>query len=335
LVERERHAAPHVFSIFCSQTGLEKRSFMNIITDNDLPIKQKTIIAIGNFDGVHIGHRLLIKTMAELAEEKKLDGIVFTFAQNPKNLLTSGEVKYLTGTEDKMRFLSEYGAKNIYFADFADIGGLSPEEFTDNILVRKFNADTVICGFDFRFGKGRAGSAEDLEKLLARHGVRCVITPAVYFEGKPVSSTEIRRLLSVGDVERAEKLLGRPYCFTLPVIHGRQIGRSLGFPTINQVFPEYRVIPAYGVYAVECVANGVVYKGIANIGIRPTVCKTGDCPVCETHLFDFSGDLYNQAVRVSLKKRLRQEIKFDSLDQLKDQIQSDIKAAKEYFLNQH
>lgn len=304
---------------------------MNIITDNDLPIMLKTIISIGNFDGVHIGHRLLIKTLASQSAEKQLDGIVFTFAQNPKNLLTSGEVKYLTGTEDKMRFLSEYGAKNIYFADFAEIGGLSPEEFTDNILVKKFNADTVICGYDFRFGKGRAGSAEDLERLLGRHGIKCIITPAVYYEGQPVSSTEIRRLLSEGDVEKAEALLGRPYCFTLPVIHGRQIGRSLGFPTINQVFPEYRVIPAYGVYAVVCEANGNTYNGIANIGIRPTVSKSGDSPVCETHLFGFSGDLYNHAVRVSLKKRLRQEIKFNSLDQLKEQIKTDMQAAEEYF----
>lgn len=304
---------------------------MNIITDNDLPIMHKTIISIGNFDGVHIGHRLLIKTLASQSAEKQLDGIVFTFAQNPKNLLTSGEVKYLTGTEDKMRFLSEYGAKNIYFADFAEIGGLSPEEFTDNILVKKFNADTVICGYDFRFGKGRAGSAEDLERLLGRHGIKCIITPAVYYEGQPVSSTEIRRLLSEGDVEKAEALLGRSYCFTLPVIHGRQIGRSLGFPTINQVFPEYRVIPAYGVYAVVCEANGNTYNGIANIGIRPTVSKSGDSPVCETHLFGFSGDLYNHAVRVSLKKRLRQEIKFNSLDQLKEQIKTDMQAAEEYF----
>ncbi len=307
---------------------------MNIITDNDLPIMHKTIISIGNFDGVHIGHRLLIETLASQSAEKQLDGIVFTFAQNPKNLLTSGEVKYLTGTEDKMRLLSEYGARNIYFADFADIGGLSPEEFADNILVKKFNVDTVICGYDFRFGKGRAGSAEDLVKLLDRHGIKCIITPAVYFEGQPVSSTAIRRLLSEGNVERAEKLLGKPYSFTLPVIHGRQIGRSLGFPTINQVFPEYRVIPAYGVYAVVCEANGTIYNGIANIGVRPTVSKFGDSPVCETHLFGFSGDLYNHAVRVSLKKRIRPEVKFDSLDQLKNQIKADMQAAEEYFSKQ-
>jgi riboflavin kinase/FMN adenylyltransferase len=307
---------------------------MNIITDNNLPIMNKTIISIGNFDGVHIGHRLLIETLASKSTEKQLEGIVFTFAQNPKNLLTSGVVKYLTGTEDKMRFLSEYGAKNIYFADFNEIGRLTPEEFTNNILIGKFNADTVICGYDFRFGKGRSGSAEDLGNLLERHGIKCIVTPAVYYEGRPVSSTEIRRLLSEGDVERAASLLGRPYCFTLPVIYGRQIGRSLGFPTINQVFPEYRVIPAYGVYAVECEANGKIYNGIANIGVRPTVSKAGDGPVCETHLFGFSGDLYNHTVRVSLKKRLRQEIKFETLEQLKNQIQADMQAAEKYFLKQ-
>ena len=307
---------------------------MNIITDNNLPIMNKTILSIGNFDGVHIGHRILIETLANQSAEKQLEGIVFTFAQNPKNLLTSGVVKYLTGTEDKMRFLSEYGAKNIYFADFGDIGGLTPEEFANNILIGKFNADTVICGYDFRFGKGRAGSTEDLSKLLGRHGINCIVTPAVYYEGRPVSSTEIRRLLGEGDVERAAALLGRPYSFTLPVIYGRQIGRSLGFPTINQIFPEYRVIPAYGVYAVKCEANGTFYNGIANIGVRPTVSNSGDGPVCETHLFDFSGDLYNHTVRVSLIKRLRQEIKFNSLDQLKDQIKQDMQVAEKFFSQQ-
>jgi len=304
---------------------------MNIITDNELPILNKTIISIGNFDGVHIGHRMLINTLASISAKKELDGIVFTFAENPKNILTGGEIKYLTGTEDKMRFLSDYGAKNIYFADFGELCGLSPKEFAENILIKNFNADTVVCGYDFRFGKERSGSAQGLKELLGSHGVDCIIVSPVYSEGKPVSSTEIRRLIGEGDVEGAELLLGRPYCFTLPVIHGRQIGRSLGFPTINQVFPEYRIIPAYGVYAVICEANGSHYQGIANIGTRPTVSKTGDGPVCETHLFGFNGNLYDHTVRVKLKKRLRQEVKFSSLDELKSQIYKDIESAKFYF----
>ncbi|PKM63425.1 MAG: hypothetical protein CVU97_00350 [Firmicutes bacterium HGW-Firmicutes-21] len=311
-----------------------QKSDMNIITDINLPILNKTIVSIGNFDGVHIGHRLLIKTLAELSEKKHLEGIVFTFAENPKNILTGGVVKYLTGTEDKLRFLTEYGAKNIYFADFEELCGLSPQEFAENILIKGFNADTVVCGFDFRFGKGRSGDAENLKALLGGHGVDCIIVPAVYSEGQPVGSTEIRRLIGEGDVEKAELLLGRPYGFTLPVLVGRQIGRGLGFPTINQRFPEYRVIPAYGVYAVLCEAEGEEYRGIANIGTRPTVSKEGDGPLCETHLFGFNGNLYNHTVRVKLKKRLRQEKKFSSLEELKSQINKDIVAADAYFAGQ-
>lgn len=308
---------------------------MNIITDKNLPIINKTIISIGNFDGVHIGHRLLIETLSKVTEQKKLKGIVFTFGQNPKNILTGGVIKYLSGTEDKMRFLSEYGAENIYFADFKELRVLSPKEFAENILIKEFNVDTVICGYDFRFGKGRSGSAQSLKKMLKTYGVECVIVPAVYRYEQPVSSTEIRRLLNEGNAEKAQQLLGRPYSFTLPVIHGRQVGRSLGFPTINQVFPEYRVIPAYGVYSVICEANGAEYRGIANIGIRPTVSKAGDAPVCETHLFDFDGDLYNHTVRVKLIKRIRQETKFNSLSELKAQINEDIKTAKRFFAQEN
>lgn len=307
---------------------------MNIITDNELPILNKSIVSIGNFDGVHIGHRQLIEALGDKSVKNQCEGIVFTFAENPKNILTGGEIKYLTGTEDKMQFLSEYGAENIYFADFAELCGLSPEEFADDILIKLFNADTVICGYDFRFGKGRSGNAESLKELLAKRNISCVILPPVYCDGVPVSSTEIRRLLAEGDCERAAAFLGRPYCFTLPVVYGRQIGRSLGFPTINQVFPEYRVIPSYGVYAVICEANGIKYQGIANIGTRPTVSVAGEGPVCETHLFGFNGNLYDNTVRVYLKKKLRHEIKFASLEELKAQINRDIEVARAYFLEQ-
>ncbi len=304
---------------------------MKIVTDNELPLSYKTIVSIGNFDGVHIGHKRLIESLVSRSAESKTEGIVYTFAENPKNILTGGEVKYLTGTADKMRFLSEYGAENIYFADFSEICVLTPEDFTEQILINGFNAKAVICGYDFRFGKGRRGSAERLKELLAEHHVECIIEPPVCIDGLPVSSTEVRRLLAEGECERATVLLGRPYCFTLPVVYGRQIGRSLGFPTINQIFPEYRVIPAYGVYAVDCEANGEKYRGIANIGIRPTVSKSKDGPVCETHLFGFDGDLYDKTGRIYLKKRLRREIEFSSLEELKKQINRDIEAAGDYF----
>lgn len=308
---------------------------MRIITELNLPYKEKTVLSIGNFDGVHLGHAKLIKVFTDISREEKQPGIVFTFAQNPKSFFTGVPIKYITGTEDKMRILSQLGAKNIYFADFEEMRDLSDQEFVDRVIIEKFNAKTVVCGYDFRFGKDRIGNTETLKEMLAAKDINLTVIKAETIDGKEISSTWIRQLLINGEAEAAERLLGRPYNFNLPVVSGRQIGRSLKFPTINQEFPPYRIVPAFGVYAVLCEAKGETYQGIANIGVRPTVNKGRSeeevLPLCETHLFGFDGDLYHQNVRVSLKKRLREEIEFSSMAELKAQINRDVITAKEYF----
>ena len=242
---------------------------MKIITDRDLPLSGRTVLTIGAFDGVHIGHACLLRSMCAVSGEKRLPNAVWTFAESPKALQQGA--KYITGSVEKMEALEKLGAEQIYFADFERCRSMTPSEFVEKALIGDFHADTVVCGFDFRFGASRAGDAQTLKALLAQAGVSCIVVPPVKAGDETVSSTLIRRKLAEGDIEGASFLLGRRYSFLLPVIHGRRLGRTIGFPTINQRFPAYQVVPAYGVYACLCEVDGKLYRGVSNIGVRPTV----------------------------------------------------------------
>lgn len=305
---------------------------MIIISDRDLPLARRTVLTIGAFDGVHIGHACLLGAMRTVSAEKGLRNCVWTFAENPKSLMNGG-VKYITGSIDKMEALEQLGAESVYFADFESYCALEPEEFVKKSLIGDFHADTVVCGFDFRFGANRSGDAELLRRTLKEYGVSCIIVPPVKAGDETVSSTLIRKKLAEGDIEGASFLLGRRYSFLLPVIHGRRLGRTIGFPTINQRFPDYQAVPAYGVYACLCRVDGKTYRGISNIGVRPTVSVHEDAPLCETHIFSFSDDLYDKEARIYLCKRIRPEKRFSSLSELKAQVEEDKQAVLKYFEN--
>ena len=304
---------------------------MKIITDRDLPLSGRTVLTIGAFDGVHIGHACLLRSMCAVSGEKRLPNAVWTFAESPKALQQGA--KYITGSVEKMEALEKLGAEQIYFADFERCRSMTPSEFVEKALIGDFHADTVVCGFDFRFGASRAGDAQTLKALLAQAGVSCIVVPPVKAGDETVSSTLIRRKLAEGDIEGASFLLGRRYSFLLPVIHGRRLGRTIGFPTINQRFPAYQVVPAYGVYACLCEVDGKLYRGVSNIGVRPTVSEHEDAPLCETHIFDFSDDLYDKEARVYLCRRIRPERRFDSVEALREQVEHDKQAARAYFAN--
>ena len=205
---------------------------------------------------------------------------------------------------------------------------MSPREFVEDVLVNTLGAQHVVCGYNFSFGKGGSGTPETLKALLEARDIGCTVAEAVTSGRGSVSSTRLRALISGGDMTAAAALLGRPYSFTLPVLHGRRLGSRLGSPTINQMFPDDRAVPAYGVYAVLCGREGKLYGGVTNIGVKPTVDDT-NTPVCETHIFDFNGDLYGKEVRVYLCKHLRSEKRFESLDALRAQIAKDADLARE------
>ena len=291
---------------------------------NNLGINKKTAVALGNFDGLHIGHMLLIDKIKEYAES-----CVWTFSEHSSNIINSDySVPYITAKEEKTEILAQKDIDYLIFQDFNFVRYFSPEEFIGRVVTEYLGAELVVCGYNYRFGRNGEGNAEFLRDSLAKKNIETVIIPPVICEGQAVSSSFIRTLIKIGDMQRAKKFLGRPFSINFPVVYGKQIGRKIGIPTINQLFPAGHIIPACGIYACTCEVNGEIYKSVTNIGLRPTV--NGDFLNAETHLIDFDGDLYGKNIKVNFHMKFRDEIKFRNLDALKEQIQKDIEFAKEF-----
>lgn len=283
-------------------------------------------VALGNFDGVHVGHSRLLCEVRAIADGRgDCASAVWTFASLPK-----AEGSLLTSLREKLTAFAHAGVEYAVLAEFEEVRDLSPEAFVREILLDKLSAVALVCGFNFRFGKGAAGTAETLRSLLAPAGVPVTVVDPVTVDGEAVSSTRIRRAVSLGEMETAEALLGRPYAVTLPVVHGRALGRTWGFPTVNQVLPSARAVPAFGVYASVVFLNGNVHAAVTNVGVRPTVSEEGAVFI-ETHLLDFERDLYGTEITVSLCHRLRGEEHFPDVDSLKRQIALDIETVRAYF----
>ncbi|MBQ8495895.1 MAG: bifunctional riboflavin kinase/FAD synthetase [Clostridia bacterium] len=283
--------------------------------------------AIGNFDGVHLGHRALIT----LAAEKK-DGItksaVWTFAEPSSRAL--GGVSLLTDTAERATLFRSLGIDLLFLADFEEMRSLSPEDFAEDILYRRCQVRRVVCGFNFRYGKMAAGNAETLKSSFDRLGGKTEIVPPFCLNGAVVSSSEIREALSIGNMKRARAMLDRPYSLTAEIVHGKQLGRTLGFPTANQRFPKGRAVPKYGVYAVRLTIDGKTYEGVANVGVRPTVENTLRAN-CETYVFDFEGNLYGKTATTEFLAFLRPERHFSDVNALTDAVNGDKETAKRYF----
>ena len=216
------------------------------------------------------------------------------------------------------------GVKYLYAPDFAEVCGLSDEDFVKEILVKRLNAAFACCGRNFRFGKNAGGTPERLAEIGEKYGITVKIAEDVCLDGELISSTHIRELIRKGEIEAANRLLGYELMFNLPVVHGNELGRTIDFPTINQVIPETNIIPRFGAYKSYVQVHGKNYRGITNIGVRPTVGEN-EKVVMETHIVGFSGDLYGEKIAVSLVKFLREERKFADLNELKKQLKEDLK----------
>lgn len=287
------------------------------------------VIALGDFDGVHIGHRELLNLA--VSESKKRD--VLSAVWSMKYNRNDNQVLYLTDTHEKIGLFEDAEIDMAVFEDFDVVKDYSPEMFVNEVLIKKLNCITAICGFNFHFGKNGAGTADTLSQLMAEQGRDCIIVPPVMYDGETVSSSRIRNLIANGNMEYVHILLGRPFCVKLTVINGNRIGRTLGMPTINQIFPEQHIIPSNGIYCTRCDIDGKTYDCVTNIGTRPTI-QDGDMNiVCETHIIGYDGNLYGREICVEFYKKLRDETKFNSLDELKDAIVNDIKEAGNYFKN--
>ena len=283
---------------------------------------KKTAVALGMFDGVHNGHRAVFER-AESFSEQGAEAAVFTFDSESLVKKHGQSYRYVVPNSVKLEMIRNAGIGNICCADFSELKNYEAEEFAKSVLAGRMNAVRVVCGRDFRFGKGAAGDVAALREYGQKYGFEVSIVEPVVIDGETVSSSKIRELLSSGNVKKAKRLLGYNYSITGTVTDGNHIGRTIDFPTINQSFGEGQLIPAYGVYATSVVIDGKQYDGITNIGVKPTVEKEAK-PLAETHILGFSGDLYGKTLEVSFSDFLRPERKFDSLDALKKQICMDI-----------
>lgn len=303
---------------------------MQLIAKSSLPLKNGTALAIGNFDGLHMGHMKLIDEILFLSRRYNLQSVVWTFNEHPENIISGSYVtKSITAINEKIELLSEKNVDGMYIEDFNTVRDYSPDEFIEKILVEKFNVKYVVCGFNFRFGKGNSGDAEYLAKRLADYSVQTRVISPIIYDDKVVSSTYIRSLIEKGDMELTSRLLGRQFYINFPVVQGRHLGREIGVPTINQEFPPDHIIPEKGVYACAVYINGEPYIAVANVGTKPTV--NGDHISCETHILDFCGDLYGKNIKVYFFKKLRDEKKFSSINELKSVILGDIEKTRNYF----
>lgn len=295
---------------------------------------RNTAVALGNFDGVHLGHTALLERCVSDARENGLKSLVWTFRAHPDAVLHKASPRLILSLEDKITLLDKIGLSFFMAEDFSRVCDYSPERFCNEILLERLGAREVLCGFNFSFGKGGAGNAAFLKEYLEKRGVKVLVLPAVGLDGETVSSTAVRALLEEGDMEKAARFLGRNYFIHLPVEHGKRLGTKLGFPTVNQNFPAEYVVPLRGVYAVKVHTNCGDFNGVCNIGSRPTV-DDGEEINAETHLLDFSGNLYGQKLKIDFYHLIRREKKFENLDALKQQIEKDKRAAAEYFLHQY
>jgi len=292
-----------------------------------------TVIALGFFDGVHIGHGALLRRAAERARELNATPAVFTFDRPPKEVVTGKKIFLINSPEDRQGLIRRlYGIDQVILAPFDQAMMTMPwDQFITQVLVKQYGAVHLVAGHDYRFGHKNMGNPDLLQAKCLELGLGCDIIPKVQYEGITVSSTHIRELVEAGSLEKAAEFLGHRHCLTQTVSHGFRIGRTIGIPTINLSVPVHVSVPGKGVYVTRVyLPDGHDYPGVTNVGTRPTVSDSATISV-ETFLLDYEGDLYEKAVRIEFCTRLRDERKFNNLQSLKKQIQSDITAAKAYF----
>lgn len=290
------------------------------------------VLAIGNFDGLHLGHRALLERLTAAARHHGLPPAVMTFEPHPRELFTPEQAPArLTSLREKLALLESCGVEEVFLLHFSrKLAGLSAQEFIDRVLVHGLGVRHLIVGDDFRFGKGRVGDFAMLQAAGQQHGFGVEAMHTIEIGGERVSSSAVREVLGAGDLEHAARLLGRPYSIAGRVVHGGKIGRQLGFPTANIQLKRKRVALT-GVFAAT--VSGLDKRhlpGAASLGVRPTL-GLGLRPVLEVHLFDFDRSIYGAHVTVHLLHKLRDEAKFESFEALTAQIARDVAATKDYF----
>jgi riboflavin kinase/FMN adenylyltransferase len=287
----------------------------------------KPVVTIGTFDGVHLGHHKVLDKLKEIADQTGGESVVFTFYPHPRQVLTPDEqnLRLLTTLDEKIELLGQAGIDHLVVYPFTlDFAKLSYSEFVKSVLVDQIHTSTLVVGYDHRFGKNREGSYEDLKKCADLYGFDIIKLDVVLANEASISSTRIRNALESGDIRQATRYLGYHYTLHGRVVEGQQLGRTIGFPTANiESSDVHKLIPGYGVYAVFVLVDGVRYRGMMNIGTRPTFNNNADNRSIEVNLFDFDGHLYDSAITLVFVDKIRDERKFPDKEALVMQLYLD------------
>lgn len=287
-------------------------------------------VAIGNFDGCHLGHMALLKRMMEDSKTQQVTPVVLTFYPHPVEVLNpTKKLERLTTAREKLALLEKFGVALVLVERFdTTLANLSPRVFYLKYLRDGLKAKSIHVGFNFEFGKGRAGNTRVLGDLCTEFGAHLTVTEPFQLQQSKVSSSLIRNLIARGDTLAAARFLGRPYSISGEVVHGDSRGGGLGFPTANLHFPAEKVVPKSGVYVTRAVWQKQLFLSVANVGVRPTFVEKAHTLTIEVHLIDFDVRLYEEPLKVFFLERIRDEMKFDSVDSLRTQIEKDVEAAK-------
>lgn len=295
----------------------------------DFKIKNSAV-SLGKFDGIHLGHQLLLNKVLEL-KEQGFQAVMFTFLYNPRNLFSDKEIELIYSEEEKKYLLEQKGFDVLVSYPFTkETASMEPENFIKEVLVGALDAKVIIVGSDYCFGHNRSGNVDLLREKSKEYGYELIVFDKIKIDDQVVSSSLIRSKIAEGDMEQVTKLLGRPFSIIGEVKHGRKIGRTLGFPTTNLIPSPSKLLPPNGVYASMTSINGVNYPGLTNIGNNPTVGVTPEKRV-ETYIFDFDSDLYGATIEVFLYAFERPEMSFKSIEELKKQMNKDIIFGRQFF----
>ena len=294
------------------------------------PAQGPISVALGFFDGVHLGHQSVLHAALNMAEKKHWTPAVFTFTLDGQKPKSKPQNERLLSPQGQLQKLKELGFACCWRPSFQEFHQLTPVQFVKQILQDTMQAKFVSCGENYHFGADAAGDAQLLVSLCALFDIQAEIVPTCIHQGKPVSSTRIRAAIQNGEMEQANEMLGYPWQFREKVVLGNQLGRTMNYPTINQIFPRELILPKLGVYISTAEIDGKLLPSITNIGFKPTIGGVTS-PLAETHILEYSGDLYGQEITVSLYRYLRGEKKFDSIEHLFAQIAEDSQTGREFF----
>lgn len=303
---------------------------MRLITNTlDFQITEETVVAIGKFDGIHKGHKLLIDKVLSL-KQKGLLSVVFTFDPPPYVLFGGKEQRYITSKEEKRSLFAKMGIDIlIEFPLTEKSAAMEPETFVEDVLVGKMHAKAVVAGEDVSFGNKGRGDAALLQKMAQDLDFMVALVEKKRYHGREISSTYVREEILNGNMDQVSEMLGEPYHFIGEVVYGKQLGRTLGMPTANLIVPEDKLLPPSGVYFSRVLFEGKSYRAITNIGTKPTVSQKAQMGV-ETYIYDYDGNLYGKEIRVELLSFKRPEKKFSGIEELKAQMEQDIAAGAVY-----